>query len=426
MIARALLWCALGSAACARSVDPCAGVAGTCLALDVSAVMPGAKVDRLQVDVTSPANLSGNFETTPASGAVVTLPAAVGLLLGDLGAPTLTLSLKLEADDGGSAVACGQLDAPVMNGARNRAAVTLGACGTPCTDNTQTDVNNCGACGHVCARVANGVAACKAGVCVVAGCTDPFHDCDGQYDNGCEANLASDANNCNGCGNKCASGLCGKTITLAGAFPWQANSVASFDPSLKTAVLTTATANQAGAVVYRNALVLPANNPLSVTFSFTINAVPNVTPGDGVAFFLESNGPGYLGTSGGGLGMARSDGDGIGIELDLVQNAGCPDAAANHAAIESITACGTEQIATHMSSAVVPPLVGDHQATIEIMNGSATLILDGGAPILLPLPSSFNPATPYHFAFSAATGTTHYAQHTLRNLQINFATPRCL
>lgn len=76
------------------------------------------------------------------------------------------------------------------------------------TDNgfdLQHDVNNCGACGHVC-FTPNGVAGCFNGQCVVGSCNEGFFDCDGNAANGCETSVMTDNQNCGACGNSCGSG----------------------------------------------------------------------------------------------------------------------------------------------------------------------------------------------------------------------------
>jgi hypothetical protein len=72
-----------------------------------------------------------------------------------------------------------------------------------CEVNTQTDPNNCGACGHICS-IANGTAACVAGVCAVATCNAGWSDCDNNPANGCEAHTGADVNNCGTCGHVCS------------------------------------------------------------------------------------------------------------------------------------------------------------------------------------------------------------------------------
>jgi hypothetical protein len=63
-------------------------------------------------------------------------------------------------------------------------------------------VNNCGACGAVCA-VQNGKAVCNGTTCAVQSCTAPFADCDHAYATGCETNTDTRIDNCGACGHVC-------------------------------------------------------------------------------------------------------------------------------------------------------------------------------------------------------------------------------
>ena len=91
-------------------------------------------------------------------------------------------------------------------------------CGSVCTD-VQTDAQNCGTCGNVCAVGVRAAATCEAGACGMA-CDPGFGDCDGVPDTGCETSLTEVAH-CGACGvvceipsgiESCATGTC----TLAG------------------------------------------------------------------------------------------------------------------------------------------------------------------------------------------------------------------
>lgn len=66
----------------------------------------------------------------------------------------------------------------------------------------ETDLSNsetdCGACGNLCVA-ANGTASCEAGECVVESCNEGYSDCNSEYSDGCEAELAVDALNCGAC-----------------------------------------------------------------------------------------------------------------------------------------------------------------------------------------------------------------------------------
>ncbi|MBI5536118.1 MAG: hypothetical protein HY898_25580 [Deltaproteobacteria bacterium] len=73
-----------------------------------------------------------------------------------------------------------------------------------CEVNTQTDVNNCGVCGKVCAKP-NAINVCVGGVCQMTGCVAPYGDCDGNPANGCETNLNTSPTNCGSCAAVCKS-----------------------------------------------------------------------------------------------------------------------------------------------------------------------------------------------------------------------------
>jgi len=88
-----------------------------------------------------------------------------------------------------------------------------------CEVNTSNNVSNCGTCGNAC-FAANGTAGCVSSACTVASCNAGFQNCDGVYSNGCEKNIKTDPQNCNGCGNvcngtngtaSCTNGVCGIT-----------------------------------------------------------------------------------------------------------------------------------------------------------------------------------------------------------------------
>jgi hypothetical protein len=70
----------------------------------------------------------------------------------------------------------------------------------------QTDVNNCGQCGHQCV-VVNGVAGCVNGQCVIVQCNAGWGDCNGDPADGCETNTLTNPANCGACGNVCSSGM---------------------------------------------------------------------------------------------------------------------------------------------------------------------------------------------------------------------------
>jgi hypothetical protein len=83
-----------------------------------------------------------------------------------------------------------------------------------CEVNLKSASGNCGACGTAC-QAPHGSNACIAGACTPS-CGAAFGDCDGDPKTGCEAVLASDASNCGSCGTVCQP-TNGSNVCLAGA-----------------------------------------------------------------------------------------------------------------------------------------------------------------------------------------------------------------
>ncbi|MEZ4299830.1 MAG: fibrinogen-like YCDxxxxGGGW domain-containing protein, partial [Polyangiaceae bacterium] len=99
-----------------------------------------------------------------------------------------------------------------------------GQYGNGCEIATSADTANCGACGNTCASNANGTASCVSGACQFE-CDADFGDCDGDGANGCETTLASSLSDCGACGQACSvangtaacvAGLCGVDTCNAG------------------------------------------------------------------------------------------------------------------------------------------------------------------------------------------------------------------
>jgi hypothetical protein len=72
-----------------------------------------------------------------------------------------------------------------------------------CETNTNTNKDNCGACGTKCTN-ANGTTNCVAGACVPV-CNTNFASCDGNPNNGCETNTNTNASHCGACGSLCTN-----------------------------------------------------------------------------------------------------------------------------------------------------------------------------------------------------------------------------
>jgi hypothetical protein len=76
--------------------------------------------------------------------------------------------------------------------------------GTPgdgCEIDTSSSASNCGSCGHACTP-SSGIGACAASACAITSCPAGTGDCNHAFGDGCEANLATDPNNCGACGNR--------------------------------------------------------------------------------------------------------------------------------------------------------------------------------------------------------------------------------
>jgi len=72
-----------------------------------------------------------------------------------------------------------------------------------CEVDLTRDVDNCKKCGSACVA-ANGTAVCAASICKIGSCDATHADCSGGYTDGCETNIATDANNCGACNKACS------------------------------------------------------------------------------------------------------------------------------------------------------------------------------------------------------------------------------
>lgn len=77
--------------------------------------------------------------------------------------------------------------------------------GDGCETNLNTSVNNCNGCGFVCS-FPNATASCVGGSCAIASCNAGFANCNNVLADGCETNLNTSSTNCGQCGFSCPGG----------------------------------------------------------------------------------------------------------------------------------------------------------------------------------------------------------------------------
>jgi hypothetical protein len=78
-----------------------------------------------------------------------------------------------------------------------------------CQHDLLTDSQNCGECGTVCPfmETLGMTSRCIDGACVAECATPGIKDCNGRLEDGCEAIVFDDPENCGACGNKCPAGV---------------------------------------------------------------------------------------------------------------------------------------------------------------------------------------------------------------------------
>lgn len=143
------------------------------------------------------------------------------------------------AGTGGSSAGGASNGGSSTGGASNGGSSNGGAGGGDCLDGTadcngdpadgcetilQIDVNNCGACGVVCEGGAGVPPTCAVGKCKLD-CPLGAGDCNMNPNDGCEANLLEDSQNCGACGLACMGSPCIEGACACAAETTQANLV---------------------------------------------------------------------------------------------------------------------------------------------------------------------------------------------------------
>ena len=111
-----------------RQVDPCSGISGTCLALQVDGAV--GKIDQARVHVT--ADGIDSSTTSTESGRAVALPLAIAVVFDTVaGGSQIEATLEVVGSVGGGVVGSGSTSAMIVGGRHTTARVTLTPQGTP-------------------------------------------------------------------------------------------------------------------------------------------------------------------------------------------------------------------------------------------------------------------------------------------------------
>jgi hypothetical protein len=133
-------------------------------------------------------------ESTCSGGILTTAPTCDGM-----GTCTAGVTMSCSAANGQEACVAGQC---VLTSCNPGFANCNGNPQDGCETNIATDKVHCGGCSLACVG-ANGQESCVGGQCVISTCNPGFADCDGITQNGCEANIATDKVHCGGCNLAC-------------------------------------------------------------------------------------------------------------------------------------------------------------------------------------------------------------------------------
>ena len=150
-------------------------------------------------DTSSPEGAAGTGGTGATGGSTM------GGAAGTSGSAGTSGGAGATQDAGGDASLDGGVDA---GGCPTGTADCNGLASDGCEVNLADDVNHCGACGRACSMTGASATACVGAVCAPT-CSPGADDCTTPIapaaDNGCEADLQGDENNCGACGRVCSA-----------------------------------------------------------------------------------------------------------------------------------------------------------------------------------------------------------------------------
>jgi hypothetical protein len=191
-------------------------------------------------------------------------------------------------------------------------------------------------------------------------------------------------------------------------------------PGASAGVLTTNAGNEAGTIVYDNAIL---TDVFSLSFQIQLGT------GDGGSFFIATDGPTKVGQPGGGLGIAGLHG--YAIELDTFDDAGCSDPDADHVGLDILGPLCGQGVQTSFSTASLAPLginLQDgqwHEANVIFDNGAVTVAVDSQMVISSVTLPGWTSGMTYWYGFSGSTGASTALQQ-VRNVHLSFPSARCL
>ncbi len=264
-----------------------------------------------------------------------------------------------------------------------------------------------------------GVGVCHGGTQTCAG--GVFGPCEGEVLPSPEVCDGLD-DDCNGIvdDGTCPGETCADSITLdPTSFPsgWMFNGSASWNAAGPWAELTLPANGEAGTVIYRNPIL---TDDFVATFKLTIGGA------DGLALMIETAGPGSVGSTGGGLGVAGLGG--YAVEFDTYDDGqACGDPNANHVGVDDLTGTCGMGLPVSLGENAAPVMLGDmqtHAAVVTFDQGAVAVTVDGIPAGSFTIPGWVSGQS-FYYGFGAGTGDAIGLQ-VVNAAVVQFPTYRCL